>query len=199
MVEGRRNDNETSKTQHRKLTGADTEPLRVFRTNIGMRNSAFVLLFCVATVLPARAEPCSPPTETRATCVTLERESDLVLELAVEDPIGNPANPVAAFSIEADGAQVEELLIFQGTGRRTYEAIVGPLAKGSHRVVLGDSKFWPAPKVSLQKLSSRVVSNTDPDFVLLHHAPAIWARADTIGRATDLLLTMYAEQMREPD
>jgi hypothetical protein len=160
--------------------------------------SCALFLICAA-VAPAGAQNCPPSSPPQAVCVTLTEDADVVVNVTVDDQPEDISTPVASFALAVDDNPTEEILIFQGTGRHSYAAIVGPLSKGAHQLALIRSPFWPEPVVRLRDFTARVVTEADQDFVIVHHAPAIWARADTIGQATDLLLAMYVEQSREDD
>ncbi len=159
---------------------------------------AFGTIAVIVGISVAEARPCVESPSTLVSCVTVDRESDVILSVTVDDEVQNRAlDAVAALSVRVDDQSVEELLIFPGTGRRLYDAVVGPLLPGRHEVSLQPSAYWPAPKSRVHGLNVRTVRETDSDYLLVRHAPAIWARADTIGQATDLLLTMFVERTDE--
>jgi hypothetical protein len=126
--------------------------------------------------------------------VRLDHQSDLIVSLACDDQASvDGGHRAAAVTIAVDGQPVEELLLFPGSGKRQYDAIVGPLAAGPHQISLKPARFWTDPPPAIHDLRVRVVKPDDPDAPLVRHAPALWARADTVGRANDLPLVMYVE------
>lgn len=156
--------------------------------------------FLVAPHPAVQTPPCVDSPANLVACASADRETDAIVSVTIDDVVQNgAADPVAALAILLDKRPVEELLIFPGTGRRSYSAIVGPLPPGPHEISLRPSTVWPAPKARVHDLGLRLVRETDPDFLAVHHAPGVWARADTIGKATDVLLGMYVERRQEPN
>ena len=84
-----------------------------------------------------------------------------------------------------------------GTGRTTYDALVGPLAAGTHRIALERSTLWSWPAgLEIAKISARVVAAGSDGSAVLGHSPTLGIRADTIGTASDVPLVLYAEDNR---
>ena len=84
-----------------------------------------------------------------------------------------------------------------GTGRTTYDALVGPLAAGAHRITFERSTLWSWPAgLEIAKVSPRVVATGSEASVVLGHSPTLGIRADTIGTASDVPLVLYAEDDR---
>jgi hypothetical protein len=130
--------------------------------------------------------------------VRLDLQSDLIVSLACDDEAAvDSAHRAAAVTVAVDGQPVEEILMFPGSGKRQYDAIVGPLAAGPHQISLKPARFWTDPPPPIHDLRVRVVKRDDPDAALVSHAPALWARADMVGQANDLPLVMYVEARPE--
>jgi hypothetical protein len=164
------------------------------RSTRALRAAAVAL--CLSS-LAARGAALRAVDET-STRVRLDHQSDLIVSLACDDQASvDSGHRAAAVTIAVDGQPVEELLIFPGSGKRHYEAIVGPLAAGPHQISLKPARFWTDPPPPIHDLRVRVVKPDDPDALLVSHAPALWARADTVGRANDLPLVMYVEARPE--
>jgi hypothetical protein len=123
----------------------------------------------------------------------LPRESDLIVTLAYQDGSSDSGHPVEAVTVVVDGAAVEEVLVFPRSGKTDYAAVVGPLPAGAHTIALRDSQLWPSALSQSRDLKVRIVAPIDDDAAIVRYAPAIWARADTVGAATDLPLVLYAE------
>src|SRR5262249_42654718 len=125
----------------------------------------WVALVSCYGVQPALAQPCVASIQSRLACVSVEREADVIIDLTFDDHVDDPSPRVAALAIAVDGTPATDVLIFPGTGRRSYSAVVGPLAPGPHRVTLIKSAFWPAPAARLDRFSTRVVTESDSDFL----------------------------------
>jgi hypothetical protein len=125
--------------------------------------------------------------------VQLRAEADIVLAVAYDRAAAVPARLVEALTVVVDGTPAEEILVFPESGRSTYDAVVGPLPAGAHTIAVRGSELWPSAVAHARDLTARVVAPGDEDFEIVRHAPAIWARADTIGAATDMPLVLYVE------
>jgi hypothetical protein len=121
----------------------------------------------------------------------------VVLELQVDDRAPRDVAAVGALTVSVDGSEAQHMLLTPGTGRTEYDALVGPLTGGNHRIALQTSPLWPWPAgLQVVKASARVVASASAAGVVLGHSPAIGIRADTIGTASDTPLVLYAEDDR---
>src|SRR5262245_19265465 len=109
------------------------------------------------------------------------------------------ARRVEALSIVIDGTSSQELLIFPAAGTREYATLIGPVTAGTHTIAVAPSRFWPSAMASVGATSIRFVAPDDSDASAMRFAPAVWARADTIGTSSDLPLLMYVESQKTGD
>src|SRR5262245_14337790 len=109
------------------------------------------------------------------------------------------ARRVEGLSIAIDGMSSQELLIFPAAGTREYGTLIGPLTAGTHTITITPSRFWPSAMAGINATSARFVAPDDSDATAIRFAPALWARADTIGTSSDLPLLMYVESQQTPD
>jgi hypothetical protein len=155
-----------------------------------LRAAAIALCLSSTSLPPATLRSFGEP----SVPVRLDSESNLIVSLACDDQAAvDSGHKAAAITIAVDGRPVEELLMFPGSGKRQYDAIVGPLSPGPHEISLRPSRLWTDRAPATRDLHVRVVKPGDADEALVRHAPALWARADTVGRANDLPLVMYVE------
>src|SRR5262245_34068033 len=91
---------------------------------------------------------------------------------------------------------MQELLIFPAAGTREYGTLIGPLSAGPHTIAITPSRFWPSAAAGISGTTVRVVGPDDVDATVMRFAPALWARADTIGASCDLPLLMYVESQK---
>ena len=121
----------------------------------------------------------------------------LVLEVQVDDRAARDVAGVGALVVIVDGQEKQSILMTPGTGRTSYDALVGPLPAGAHRVTLARSTLWAWPEgLHIAGVSPRVVTAGSPDSIVLAHTPTLGIRADTIGTASDIPLVLYVEDDR---
>ena len=119
---------------------------------------------------------------------------ELVLTIDVRDDTPADALAVGAFSVQVDGRPVHEVLIVPGSGRTSYDTLLGPLAAGEHTVDVTPSSSWPPqPAVRVTRTAVRPVGAGEPRYDLLRFAPAVVLRSDTVGTSNDLPVLMYGE------
>ena len=154
---------------------------------------SLVLLAVIPAAVPAADEAIG---SRLATQVEVRAGTEVVIRLEVEDrtPLDAPLTVTAA-TLLVDGNADQEILLLPGSGREEYEALVGPLAAGRHRLELRPSPLWPAePRLAWKRLALQPVTPGQPEHDRLRFAPRLWLRADTIGEATDVPLLAYVEE-----
>jgi hypothetical protein len=74
---------------------------------------------------------------------------------------------------------------------------LGRPGRGKHEVEIRRNAKWSAAGAAVRIESAEIlqISPTDPDYVAISHAPVLMARADTIGRYSDLPLLMWYEEL----
>jgi hypothetical protein len=121
----------------------------------------------------------------------------VVLELLADDRAARDAAAVGALVVKVDGQEQQVILLTPGTGRTSYDALLGPLVAGAHQITLERSTLWAWPAgLSIARVSPRVVPATAADSVVLAQTPTLGIRADTIGTASDIPLVLYVEDDR---
>jgi hypothetical protein len=121
----------------------------------------------------------------------------VALEIQVDDRAAPDVAAVGAVELKVDGQYAQHVLMTPGTGRTTYDALVGPLAAGAHRITFERSALWSWPAgLEITRFSPRVVAAGSEAGVVLGHSPTLGIRADTIGTASDVPLVLYAEDDR---
>ena len=146
-------------------------------------------------VLPGPKPPRTAPA--KPINVSTGAGDHVVLEVQVDDRAARDVAAVGALVVDVDGEEKQSILITPGTGRTTYDALVGPLPGGAHRVAVERSTLWPWPDgLGIARTSARVVAAGSADSVVLAHTPTLGIRADTIGTASDTPLVLYVEDDR---
>ncbi len=124
-----------------------------------------------------------------------QASDELVLTIEVRDDAPADAVTVSAFAVHVDGTPSHEVLIVPGSGRATYDTLVGPLSSGEHTVEVKPSSSWPQNSdvrlIGTDRV--RTVTAADPEYKLLRLAPAIVLRSDTVGTSNDLPVLLYVE------
>src|SRR5262245_3890408 len=147
-------------------------------------------------VVSARAQQ-SRDARTLVTRVTTSADATVVVALDYGGSATN-SHRAEAVTLVVDDTPAQEVLVFPRAGTHAYTALVGPLSAGSHTFTVGSSRSWPSAVDGVTGVRLRVVGSNDPDAAALRYAPALWARADTIGTASDLPLLMYVESQPAP-
>ncbi|MBM3725705.1 MAG: response regulator [Acidobacteria bacterium] len=139
-----------------------------------------VLALMAAVLLPAA---------TRSVAFELPSAGHAVAELTLRSPKAQPRVPgevLPVIAIERPGAPVHHLTLAAGAAGAVYRVQLGHLAAGRHTVTLtGEGFELDASRVSLD------------DSAMQRHAPVLFARANTLGRSSDVPLLMYAEASRQ--
>jgi hypothetical protein len=123
-----------------------------------------------------------------------QASDELVLTIEVRDDEPAEALAVSAFAVHVDGTPSHEVLIVPGSGRTSYDTLIGPLSSAEHTVEVKPSSAWPQHSaVRLIGTAVRTVTAADPEYKLLRLAPAIVLRSDTTGTSNDMPALLYVE------
>jgi hypothetical protein len=100
-------------------------------------------------------------------------------------------------NVSVDGKLNQNMVIFQGEQSWTYKVFLGRFATGQHDLLVERDPRWSAPNAGLhlEKIEFRQLDPRDREYLAVAHAPILQARADTIGRYSDLPLLMYYEEL----
>jgi CheY-like chemotaxis protein len=117
------------------------------------------------------------------------KQSDVVAELDLRAPgtdWAQEGHEAALATVLVDGRPQQQVMLYAGAEQFTYAVFLGNLAAGDHRVdVRGDGVELAG--VRFREESSDVLAN----------APVLYARANTIGKYTDIPLVVYCERLAE--
>jgi len=123
---------------------------------------------------------------------------ELVLTIDVRDNAPADAMTVSALAVHVDGTAMHEVLIVPGSGRASYDTLIGPLSSADHTVEVKPSSAWPQhTAVQLIGTAVKTVTAADPEYRLLRLAPAIVLRSDTTGTSNDMPVLLYVEDGRD--
>ncbi|MGH9142202.1 MAG: hypothetical protein ACRD2I_13810 [Vicinamibacterales bacterium] len=107
-----------------------------------------------------------------------------------------------ALRVSLDGKYSQHLQLVRGEAGADYRIFLGPVGKGPHRLVIDRDPALSAPgagpaTVELHDLAFLYPGRTS-DYTALSMAPILYARANTVGRFTDLPLLMWYEIVPTP-
>jgi hypothetical protein len=121
----------------------------------------------------------------------------VILEIAVEDRAPRDGAAVGALLLRVNGRENQHVLATPGSGRASYEALLGPFDTGEQLITVEQSPWWPWPSdFAMRGITGRIVSASAPESTALAYAPSFGIRADTIGTASDVPLVLYVEDDR---
>jgi hypothetical protein len=101
------------------------------------------------------------------------------------------------FTVSVDGQYVQHVPAVR-TGRAEYPLLLGRLAPGAHRLAVTEDASWtPAAlrggAATVERVQFQQIAPSAPEFRAVSHAPFVYARADTVGRFSDVPVLMYYE------
>ncbi len=107
-----------------------------------------------------------------------------------------------ALRVSLDGKYSQHIQLVRGEAAADYRIFLGPVGKGLHRLVIDRDPALSAAAAGPATLEVRDLAFLDPgqtsDYTALSMAPILYARANTVGRFTDLPLLMWYETVPTP-
>jgi hypothetical protein len=131
---------------------------------------------------------------------TVNSDAEIVLSLTATAPgadWGKEGAEAPLCDVSIDGKLNQNIVIFRGEKRWIYKVFLGRFTPGKHELEVRRDPPWSAPRAGLKLESAHLaeLSSSDPDHIAIVHAPILMARADTIGRYSDLPLLMWYEEL----
>ena len=111
---------------------------------------------------------------------------------------GEPGREAAALRLSVDGVYSQHLLLARGEAPAEYRITLGTIAAGSHRLAIDRDAALSAKQAGAATIGVddiRAVSDRD-EALAQSMAPILYARANTVGRFTDLPILMWYEAAR---
>ncbi len=99
-------------------------------------------------------------------------------------------------SLSLDGRYSQHLVLVRGDRDAEYHVALGPVAAGEHRLsIAGDPALSAAEagRASVSRVDVRVTPDGADEHTALAFAPILHARANTVGRFTDVPILMWYE------
>ena len=113
---------------------------------------------------------------------------------------GEPGHEAAALRLSVDGVYSQHLLLARGEAPADYRITLGTIAAGSHRLAIDRDAGLSATQAGAATIvvaDIRVVGDRD-EALAQSMAPILYARANTVGRFTDLPILMWYEVAPTP-
>lgn len=126
-------------------------------------------------------------------------------EVAVEMRASAPGTSwregaAVAVRVEVDGRYSQHITLFMGSAEHPYRFLLGPLLAGKHRlrVVMDRELSSPQAENFAATFDIQTFEPSSPEYDAISRAPIVYARPDTLGRATDVPLLAYYESIAPP-
>lgn len=131
---------------------------------------------------------------------TLDKPAEVIAGLDISSPGSNWAkkgSEAALATLTLDGSATQHIMLYAGELRYTYSAFLGALSPGEHQLTVVRNQSYSAEgsEMKLWSVHFRQIGPDDPDWVVLAHAPILYARANTVGAFTDIPLLTYCERL----
>jgi len=112
------------------------------------------------------------------------------------DTAGKEAAVVRA---RVDSGVPFHIFVYGGSRAVAYPVFLGPLTPGDHTLSLERDAMHSAPECEYRLIKHEVrhYAAGDPMFQVLAHAPVLFARANTVGKFTDIPLLLYCTRDRD--
>lgn len=167
------------------------------RTEQLLKTLARFTCLLLLALLPARAQ-------SRDFTFQVPAPSEVVADLRLAAPGADWAaagREAAMATLTLDGAQRQQVLVYGGPTERTYSVFLGELPAGSHTLRIERDAPLSAQGAALAigQPSFRPIPAGTPEAVALSQAPVLLARANTLGRFSDVPLLAYYTRGRDAD
>jgi hypothetical protein len=107
-----------------------------------------------------------------------------------------------ALTVSLDGQYSQHIQLVRGEAPADYRIVLGPVAKGSHRLTIDRDPTLSAAEAGPATIDVADVTLYSPsqggDYTALSMAPILYARPNTVGKFTDLPLVMWYEIVSTP-
>ncbi|MEO8129963.1 MAG: hypothetical protein ABI822_22870 [Bryobacteraceae bacterium] len=97
--------------------------------------------------------------------------------------------PIATVTLDKTSPQ--QIMLYAGAPKFHYKLFLGALQPGTHHLEITGAGF------ETHTTAFHEIPAADPYHAVLANAPVVFARKNTIGKFTDIPLTLYAERLTE--
>ncbi|HEV8038857.1 MAG TPA: response regulator [Bryobacteraceae bacterium] len=120
---------------------------------------------------------------------TISKTSEVVVELDMRAPGTDWAeggNEARLATLVLDGEPQQQVMLYSGADQFTYTVFLGKVAAGEHRLDYSGQ--------GVELIAARFREETSD---VVANAPVFYARANTLGKFTDIPLVVYCERLSE--
>ena len=125
----------------------------------------------------------------KAQSFTVAKTGEVLADVEMRAPgtnWGDTGHEAALATVSVDDATQQNVMLYAGAQAFRYPVFLGRLTAGRHRLAVEGKGV---------EVRGADFHESDADYV--RNAPILYARANTIGRFTDLPLILYCERLRE--
>lgn len=144
-------------------------------------------VFILAAVCPAAGEY----------SFSVSKGGETVVEIDMSSPNSDWAiagREAAVAAVRVDDGPEQHVVAWAGPALYTYRVFAGPLTPGQHRLTIMRDDKQSAKGSALKVGAVRFRESSGSEAQLLAHAPVLYARANTVGKFSDVPLLMYCER-----
>ena len=149
----------------------------------------WLALLCVMTVTLLAAAP---------TRFTVAAKAEMIAEVELASPGADwsrPGREAALAELLLDGAKTIHIMTYAGERPHRYQVLLGELGQGAHTLAIKRNKKYSATGAALEVRG--VTVRAAPDQEVAAKTPFLYARANTIGKFTDVPMILYCERLVE--
>jgi hypothetical protein len=123
-------------------------------------------------------------------------EAVAIVRASCECDWGETGREAVVLQVSLDGAYSQHVVLLRGREPADYRVALGRVTAGPHRLTFARDRNLTAANagsVSIVGVQARVAPDNAADALALSMAPIVYARADTVGRFSDVPILMWYE------
>lgn len=177
------------------VAAALAKPVRTESLLRTLSRLAAPLCLALLSLLPASGQA-------REFSFQVPSRGEVIAELRLASPGSDweaAGREAAMATLTLDGSARQQVMIYGGPSERLYAVFLGELQPGSHtlRVERDAALSAKGSGLSIAGAMFQTLAPADPRALAIAHAPVLLARADTVGRFTDVPLLAYYTEGRD--
>jgi CheY-like chemotaxis protein len=129
---------------------------------------------------------------------TVDKSAEMIAEVELVSPGADwsrTGSEAALADLVLDGTKTVNIMTYAGDKPHRYHVLLGELGQGSHTIAIARNETYSAPGAGLEVRS--VAVHIAPDQEVAAKTPFLYARANTIGKFTDVPMILYCERLVE--
>ena len=129
---------------------------------------------------------------------SVAEKAEMIAEVELVSPGADwsrAGREAALADLVLDGAKTINVMTYAGDRSHKYHVLLGELNPGNHTLAITRNGLYSAPGAGLEVRA--VTVQPAPDQEVAAKTPFLYARANTIGKFTDIPLILYCERLVE--